>query len=232
MFGEQSIDLRINNPEAEPDYRVRKTLAWIQDAFPEKQFRLYSREGSGGIIFIDNDNPEILYKIGIDGHSDNDYFENEAKMLQLCGSRDIAARLLFYAPAQLSEQLQSLKTALYAIYKHKAEDPRLSQIIIPLKNVQSQSPIIVMERLDIEEGWFNRASDEELEIEAERLGHELAKLQVTLGDVQPVFDRKSGKVKLIDLGGASLSREIISTKQSKDELLEIFAYEKRIYKQT
>jgi hypothetical protein len=203
LLGEASLQTIAGQPahveKTQLDYDIEKTQGALQDVFPDKKFELFSKEGSGGIIFVDPEQPDIVYKVA----RNNDalaYEVQEAEFLKKLGESGLGPKLIQYIHPKEPQDAFSLM--IRQLRNQPTELPQIAD-----KNLRSDLPIIVMEKVDFVEVEILVLEEDFILAEADRIAHKLDEIGLDPGDIQYVLDKKTERLKIIDAGGFSLKKE-------------------------
>lgn len=193
--------------------KVAVGLDFLKQAYPDRNYRVFSTEGSSGVVFIDDENPNILYKVDVDmvtqdpKANDHDkvrttrYFEAEAQKIKILSEEGIAPRLITFIEPHLTAEQQALKNSsdfddFFPVNNAMKDTP----FVPSYRN--SDTPIIVMEKVDIDPDGFLKLDQNKAKKEREinKIASILERLNFYPGDTELVVDRQ-GNLLYIDLGG-------------------------------
>lgn len=171
------------------DEGVRGALQYLSEMFPSKEFELISDDGSSAVVFGDEN---FAYKV-MRTTDDYSYYEKEIAAMQKMHEQGIAPRPVALIDADRRFQRENPDDSFI--------NAGFSDTPVPRINGTGKLPVIVMERVKSPV----RLSDAPAGGLAE-LPSVLKKLidsGVALGDCEPCYDKATGRILIMDCGGAS-----------------------------
>lgn len=194
--------------------RIAESSLNLFKAFPEpdKKFRVFSLEGSSGVVYANRPDP-IVYKVTVKRSrynrdpsgaliADIRYTEAEAKKLMIFSQEGIFPRLVECVKPKLNSSDEALlRNSAFDSVSYQ-NHPELNAISLPVSNRQSDLPIIVMDRIDIDPQGISKlaAQPQRVRQEIERITDIFDKHRFIPGDTEVVVDMQ-GKIMFIDAGG-------------------------------
>lgn len=171
-----------NSPES-----IERLRSYTQALFPNEEIQLLSTEGSGAMLFQDKNGR--AYKVARDADHYT-YDESEMRSLTLLHEAGFAPKPFMLVDAAVK-------------YRRDPEgiEPEACFPEVPITRYEGNGPlpIIVMEKVDFSS--IHDLSDEEFADNIESILEFAQAKELVFGDVQPVVDKKTGKVVIIDAGG-------------------------------
>lgn len=161
--------------------------SYTQALLPNEEISLLSTEGSSAMVFQDKN--DRAYKVMRDANHYT-YYESEMRSLTLLHSEGLAPKPLLFIDARQDERRDP---------EERVQQPKFVDIAIPRHEGGGNLPIIVMGKVD-----FSELADVDLDTKItafDRLYEFAHKHEILFGDVEPVIDKKTGQVIILDAGG-------------------------------
>jgi hypothetical protein len=211
-----SIDVSLYMNQIKSDIKKSEFIAatqTIEDVFPGQNFDVFSLAGSSAVIYIDKNDPTLVYKVSIKITPPNRsnlenkietirYREEEAKKLQILSEKNLSPKLIEYIPAKYTDE--EAKLLADPSFAPREQNQLLEQTTLLKSAKESDREIIVMEKLEKDPIGFSKLSQDPVKKQAEidKVVNILEETEFFPGDTEMIID-KSGSIKYVDLGGMS-----------------------------
>lgn len=164
----------------------QQVIDYAQKLFPDRSFELLSDEGSSA--FILEDGAGLAYKV-YRRASNYPYVEKEMAAMTLLADNDLAPKPYLLVDAALAHRRKPFP-----------EPASLAEVPIVRQDGGGELPVIVYQKVEFDP--LTAQTDPAIVLDGfDRLLAVAKAHNLMFGDVEPVVDRKNGKLKLIDVGG-------------------------------